>query len=289
MKVLMPLVLLTFCPALMPAQVTGTWLGTLKYPEQTVRLVFHISEQGKSLRATADSPDQNIWGAQVDSITLSGNVLTIETPSWNDGRFVGDVTPEGIVGFFSQHGNSFPLVLTRSAGVPRTPPDTTSSVTNGRYYNDWTGIAFSLPPGFTVVQTETESNAGGMQVDLAVPDLKNGRVAVFMNLRRMRPEGIAADLARQIPAKINRRGGATVGYTIPENGIQILAIGGQQAILATAYYSSQIRTKKIPMVEMLAWISTEHTFAHFYAIMPADQLDLLRPSFEQMVMSAQVP
>jgi hypothetical protein len=43
------------------------------------------------------------------------------------------------------------------------------------------------------------------------------------------------------------------------------------------------------MVELLAWISTEHSIAHFYATMPADKVDLLQPAFDQMVMSAQVP
>ena len=43
------------------------------------------------------------------------------------------------------------------------------------------------------------------------------------------------------------------------------------------------------MVELLAWISTEHSIAHFYAIVPADELDMLQPAFDQMVMSAQVP
>jgi hypothetical protein len=43
------------------------------------------------------------------------------------------------------------------------------------------------------------------------------------------------------------------------------------------------------MVELLAWIGTEHHIAHFYAIMPADQKDRLQPAFDQMVMSAQVP
>jgi hypothetical protein len=43
------------------------------------------------------------------------------------------------------------------------------------------------------------------------------------------------------------------------------------------------------MVELLAWISTEHSIAHFYAMMPADQVDMLQPAFDQMVMSAQVP
>ena len=43
------------------------------------------------------------------------------------------------------------------------------------------------------------------------------------------------------------------------------------------------------MAELLAWISTEHSIAHFYAIMPADEMDTLQPIFDQMVMSAVVP
>jgi hypothetical protein len=57
-----------------------------------------------------------------------------------------------------------------------------------------------------------------------------------MNKRRLRPENIPASLTIQIPAKIQRRGGAAAGYTIPQNDIQRLQIGGQQAIRATAYY-----------------------------------------------------
>ncbi len=43
------------------------------------------------------------------------------------------------------------------------------------------------------------------------------------------------------------------------------------------------------MVELLAWISTEHSIVHFYAMMAADEMDMLQPAFDQMVMSAQVP
>ena len=66
---------------------------------------------------------------------------------------------------------------------------------------------------------------------------------------------------------------------------QKLQIGGQQSIRATAYFPGQ----DMKMVELLAWISTEHSIAHFYAMMPADDMDMLQPAFDQMVMSAQVP
>ena len=49
------------------------------------------------------------------------------------------------------------------------------------------------------------------------------------------------------------------------------------------------RYRNEKMVELLAWISTEHSIAHFYAMMPADQVDVVQPAFDQMVLSAQVP
>jgi len=87
----------------------------------------------------------------------------------------------------------FPLA--RSAGVPRTPPDTTSNVTDGRYHNDWTGIEFSVPEKFTYIETETRSNPGGLQADFTIPGIKNARVGVWMNQRRLRPENPGQDSA----------------------------------------------------------------------------------------------
>ncbi len=255
MKALIRLALFFLCPVLSLAQVAGAWEGVLKFPGQTLRIVLHIS-----------------------------GVFTFAIRRVDVG-FIGDLMPDGtIVGTFKQHGTGLPLVLARSAGVARVPPDTTSNVTDGRYHNDWTGIEFSVPEKFAFLETETRSNPGGLQADFAVTGIKNSRVAVWMNKRRLRPENIPASLTVQIPAKIQRRGGAAAGYTIPQNSIQKLQIGGQQAIRATASYRGQQK-----MVELLAWISTEHSIAHFYAMMPADEVDFLQPAFDQMVMSAQVP
>ena len=285
MKALIWLVLFFLCPVLCLAEVAGTWEGVLKFPAQTLRIVLHISGDDNALKATNDSPDQDVWGSKVDSIALADRVLTFAIPRI-DVRFSGDLMPDGtIVGTFKQHGTGLPLTLARSAGVPRILPDTTSNVTDGRYHNDFTGIEFNVPEKFTFIETENRSNPGGLQADFALAGVTNGRLGVWMNKQRMRPENIPASLNVQIPAKIQRRGGAAAAYTIPQNTIQKLQIGGQQAIRATAYYGAQ--GKK--MVELLAWISTEHSIAHFYAMMPADEMDMLQPAFDQMVMSAQVP
>ncbi len=286
MKALFRLALFSLCPVLGLAEVAGTWEGVLNFPSQKLRIVLHITGDDNNLKATHDSPDQDRWGGKVGSITLAGRVLTFAIPPLDVG-FIGDLMPDGtIVGTFKQYGTGLPLVLARSAGVPRVLPNTTSSVIDGRYHNDWTGIEFTVPEKFTVIETETRSNPSGMQVDLAFTDVKNSRAAaVWIDRQRMRPENIPRSLTVQIPAKIQRRGGAAAGYTISQNDIQRLQIGGQQAIRATAYYTMQGRK----MVELLAWISTEHNIAHFYAMTPADQVYLLQPAFDQMVMTAQVP
>src|ERR1700733_13889325 len=128
MRVPLPLLLFTLCPVLSSAQVSGTWQGTVKFPRRRYVWCFIFPIRAIICRQRATVLTRTFGGAPVDSVTLSGSTLTFAIP-WNDGRFTGDVTSEGnIVGTFTQNRNAFPLVLTRSAGVPRTPPDTTSRV-----------------------------------------------------------------------------------------------------------------------------------------------------------------
>ncbi len=194
MKALIRLVLFFLCPVLCLAEVAGTWEGVLKFPAQTLRIVLHISGDDNALKATNDSPDQDVWGSKVDSIALAERVLTFAIPRI-DVRFSGDLMPDGtIVGTFKQHGTGLPLTLARSAGVPRILPDTTSNVTDGRYHNDFTGIEFNVPEKFTFIETENRSNPGGLQADFALAGVTNGRLGVWMNKQRMRPENIPASL-----------------------------------------------------------------------------------------------
>jgi hypothetical protein len=282
MKTLTGLALLILFPILSPGQVAGTWEGALKFPTQTLRIVLHISGDDNNLKATNDSPDQGNWGGKVDSITLSGRVLTFAIRR-SDVDFTGSTMSDGtIVGTFTQHGGGFPLVLARSEGVPRTLPDTTSTVTDGRYHNDFTGIEFTVPRNFTVTETETRSNPTGLQADLAVTGIEGVRVAVWMNKRSLPPRNVPASLAIQIPAKIQRRSAPAAPYTIPRSSIQKWQIGGQQALRAAGYFSGQ----GPKTVELLAWISSPHSIAHFYAIVRAEEMDTLQPAFDQMVMSA---
>jgi hypothetical protein len=92
--------------------ISGTWAGTLTFPQQRLRIVLHVSGSGDALRATADSPDQNVSGIPVDSITVQGNVVRF-TMSAVNARFQGTAADETIRGTFNQNGLDVPLTLRR--------------------------------------------------------------------------------------------------------------------------------------------------------------------------------
>ena len=114
MRLWLEFMLAFLSPAIVWADVAGTWAGALKYPNGTLQIVLHISGPDSKLKATGDSPDQGNWGGPVTSISLSGPTLsfTMETA---DAKFSGDQMADGTIqGTFVQHGVGLPLVLTRS-------------------------------------------------------------------------------------------------------------------------------------------------------------------------------
>ncbi len=76
-------VLLLIFIALSPAlsaqhdKVLGDWYGIGEVFGKYLRITFHISANGDQLKATMDSPDQNMFGAPTDEVTFKDNELTI--------------------------------------------------------------------------------------------------------------------------------------------------------------------------------------------------------------------
>lgn len=106
-----------------PADLTGTWRGTLTVPGGELPLIFHISQEpdGK-LVATLDSPNQGAYGIQTSSTEFVGDSLRIDVPMIG-GQYRGGVAGDTIAGTWSQSGMSFPLALQRTDEVepPRRP------------------------------------------------------------------------------------------------------------------------------------------------------------------------
>ena len=138
MKLPTAIALAILSPVWGKAELAGDWAGVLTYPQQSHHFVLHVRGPDTALRARSDSPDQNQYGVLVHSMTLSGSTLRFTIP-FLDVQYSGDVNANGsIVGTFIQRGNALPLVLERTAAVPRppTPPLTESPgvLQGGRYH-----------------------------------------------------------------------------------------------------------------------------------------------------------
>lgn len=127
--------------------IEGSWYGLLKVQETELRVVFNIVRQDTTYIATMDSPDQGVKGISVDIVSFVNSVLKIEIKSAMieySGIYLGDK----ILGTFKQHGQSFPMNLSRRAiegpKRPQEPKQPYGYYTeNVKFKNEKAGIALS--------------------------------------------------------------------------------------------------------------------------------------------------
>jgi pimeloyl-ACP methyl ester carboxylesterase len=93
----------------------GTWLGKLTLPGNTLRIVFHISEENGHLKATLDSPDQGALGIPVSNITETNDSVVLEVASIG-GVYSGKIEKDSnaINGTWQQGGANLPLVVNKT-------------------------------------------------------------------------------------------------------------------------------------------------------------------------------
>lgn len=99
---------------------TGTWTGALSVPGATLRLVFEVeSGDDGSYSTTLISVDQGNVEITVEETVLEGRDVTFSIPSIS-GSYSGQVNVgnDSIDGTWTQGGNAFPLVLTRTDDPP---------------------------------------------------------------------------------------------------------------------------------------------------------------------------
>jgi len=97
-----------------PSDIDGAWAGTLDTGRGKLRLVFHLTNTEDGLMATMDSPDQNVSGLPVTTVTRTGSSLKLELKQAGgvyEGKISGDLA--SIEGAWTQGGVSFPLTLKR--------------------------------------------------------------------------------------------------------------------------------------------------------------------------------
>jgi hypothetical protein len=176
MKLLMSALCLTLAIA-GPAgaqTIAGDWQGTLAAGGAELRLVLHLTPDGKGgFTATLDSPDQGARGIPATSVSLADSSLKIDIPQIA-GSYQGtvDAGVTAITGSFSQGGRSTPLNLSRppaTTAVKRVPKPSDID-------GDWEGTLNAGPglrlvlhlvtfeDGMTATLDSPDQNAVGMPV-----------------------------------------------------------------------------------------------------------------------------
>ena len=94
---------------------SGDWEGTLDLQGQSIKLIYHISEDGGNYSATLDSPDQGARGLVVDKVSLENGKLML-TSSALGINYQVSISEDGekLSGTFKQGPLDTPLVMIRS-------------------------------------------------------------------------------------------------------------------------------------------------------------------------------
>jgi hypothetical protein len=95
--------------------IDGDWYGALDAGGQQLRLVLHLTPDGKGgFAGSLDSVDQGAKGISVTGVTVVDSVLKFETPQIG-GSYEGKIDAGGksVDGTWSQSGISLPLVWKR--------------------------------------------------------------------------------------------------------------------------------------------------------------------------------
>ena len=154
---------------------------------------------------------------------------------------------------------------------------------DGRTYRHHrTGLSFEVPPGWKIQGTGPSSDYGEM-VQLSVSD-PQAWAAVWMIPEKNDWASLNQKLDASPAEKVTQRQGFD-RYQLREGTVQRVSVGRYAAMVAIADFYTSGKA----MAEYMTWIYTENTHTFFFARVPADQLERLRPQFDALVFSAVIP
>jgi serine-type D-Ala-D-Ala carboxypeptidase/endopeptidase len=113
----------TVCGGNPTPDMAGTWAGTLKVGQSSLRLALHLTSSAAGLAAKLDSLDQGAMGIPCTDVTLEGEIFSFQVPSVG-GSYKGALAAGGetIVGTWTQSGMSLPLTFTHLAKGAKLAP-----------------------------------------------------------------------------------------------------------------------------------------------------------------------
>ncbi len=101
--------------------ITGDWHGLREYPDRPLRMVLHLSYEDSVLKANYDSPENDLTGLVLDSVSYENSILYLRYSN-ADVTFRGfvDLPNQKISGMYTAGANTqMPLVLTRNPLPPQ--------------------------------------------------------------------------------------------------------------------------------------------------------------------------
>ncbi|MFY0482362.1 alpha/beta hydrolase family protein [Flavobacterium sp. PLA-1-15] len=115
--------------------ITGQWVGGIDIQGNKLNLIFNIEKSGESYTATMDSPEQNVQGIPINTVSFQKpNVkMTIEVAGIGYNGTLNAFNE--IIGTFSQSGATFPLNLSRKKKKPQEPTEFNYYVENVTFQN----------------------------------------------------------------------------------------------------------------------------------------------------------
>jgi len=99
--------------------ITGDWHGLREYPNRAIRMILHIEKDGDNYKASHDSPENDMYGIELDSFSLVGNNLKFKYSSANISfRGIVDLESQTITGIYKYPGGDMFLDFDRNPIPP---------------------------------------------------------------------------------------------------------------------------------------------------------------------------
>ena len=95
--------------------ILGDWHGLREYPGRPLRMVLHIEKEGDTYKANYDSPENDLFGIELDSFTYVGNSLYLQYSAANVSfRGIVDIKSQTITGIYYHSQGELFLTLDRN-------------------------------------------------------------------------------------------------------------------------------------------------------------------------------
>jgi len=99
--------------------ITGDWHGIRDYPNRAIRMILHIERDGDSYKANYDSPENDLYGIELDSFTYVGANLYLEYAAANVSfRGIVNLESQTIIGIYYHSNGEMFLTLDRNPIPP---------------------------------------------------------------------------------------------------------------------------------------------------------------------------